>query len=174
MKDTISIRNALPSDLAGVIELDKLGSKEEKPDSWRKIFSHYVATGKNDRLFLVAEANGKVVGFIVGEVRAWEFGSPSCGWVFAVAVSPKVRETGIGRRMFDEISVRLKQSGLPPVVWKPRWRLCWRPVKSYRWCVIPKSISVVNRFQRCAICWLTSCMATLPRIPSKRGSVRRN
>ncbi len=115
MKDTISIRNALPSDLAGVIELDKLGSKEEKPDSWRKIFSHYVATGKNDRLFLVAEANGKVVGFIVGEVRAWEFGSPSCGWVFAVAVSPKVRETGIGRRMFDEISVRLKQSGVTTV-----------------------------------------------------------
>ena len=115
MKDTISIRNALPSDLDGVIELDKLGSKEEKPDSWRKIFSHYVATGKNDRLFLVAEANGKVVGFIVGEVRAWEFGSPSCGWVFAVAVSPKVRETGIGRRMFDEISVRLKQSGVTTV-----------------------------------------------------------
>ncbi len=115
MKGTISIRNALPSDLAGVIELDKLGSKEEKPDSWRKIFSHYVATGKNDRLFLVAEANGKVVGFIVGEVRAWEFGSPSCGWVFAVAVSPKVRETGIGRRMFDEISVRLKQSGVTTV-----------------------------------------------------------
>jgi len=115
MKDNVSIRNALPSDLDGVIALDKLGTREEKPDYWRGIFAHYVAAGKDDRLFLVAEANGKVVGFIVGEVRAWEFGSPPCGWVFALTVSPKARELGIGRRMFDEISKRLKQTGVSTV-----------------------------------------------------------
>lgn len=115
MKDNVSIRNALPSDLDSVIALDKLGTKEEKPDYWPGVFAHYVADGKNDRLFLVAEANGKVVGFIIGEVRAWEFGSPPCGWVFALTVSPKAREMGIGKRMFDEISVRLKQAGVTTV-----------------------------------------------------------
>lgn len=115
MKHNVSIRNALPSDLDNVIALDKLGTKEEKPDYWPEVFAHYVTAGKNDRLFLVAEANGKVVGFIIGEIRAWEFGSPPCGWVFALTVSPKAREMGIGKCMFDEISERLKQKGVTTV-----------------------------------------------------------
>jgi ribosomal protein S18 acetylase RimI-like enzyme len=115
MKHNTSIRNALPSDLDSVIALDKLGTKEDKPDYWRGIFAHYVTAERNDRLFLVAEANGKLVGFIIGEVRAWEFGSPPCGWVFALNVSPKAREMGIGKRMFDEISERLKRTGVTTV-----------------------------------------------------------
>jgi len=112
MNDQLSIRNAKPSDLNDIIALDTVSSKAEKPDYWRGIFDRYINGGKTDRIFLVAEANGKVLGFIVGEVRAWEFGSPPCGWVFTFAVSPKAREGGIGRRMFDEMSARLKQAGV--------------------------------------------------------------
>lgn len=115
MKDNFSIRNTIPSDLDAVISLDHVTTKEAKPDFWKGILSHYVTDGRNDRLFLVAESNGKVVGFIVGEVRAWEFGSPPCGWVFALTVSPNAREMGIGKRMFDEISARLKQTGVSTV-----------------------------------------------------------
>ena len=114
MKD-ISIRNAIPSDLAAVISLDHVTTKESKPDYWQGIFSHYINAGRNDRIFIVAETDAGMIGFIVGEIRAWEFGSPPCGWVFALAVSPKVRELGIGKRMFDEISARLKQSGVSTV-----------------------------------------------------------
>lgn len=114
MKNRISIRDAKPSDLEYVIALDRVGPHEDKPDYWRGIFDHYV-TGRNVRLFLVAETDDQVVGFIVGEVRAWEFGSPPCGWVFAFAVSPKEREMGIGQRMFEEICKRLKQAGVTTV-----------------------------------------------------------
>jgi len=115
MKDHFSIRNAIPSDLDAVIALDQFTSKEAKPGYWQGIFSHYVSVGREDRLFLVAETNGKVIGFIVGEVRAWEFGSPPCGWVFALTVSPNAREKSTGKRMFDEISARLKQAGVSTV-----------------------------------------------------------
>ncbi len=115
MNDQLSIRNAKASDLNDIIALDTVSSKAEKSDYWRGVFAHYIAGGRNERIFLVAEVKGKVVGFIVGEVRAWEFGSPPCGWVFAIAVSPKAREGGVGRRMFDEISARLKQSGVSTV-----------------------------------------------------------
>ena len=37
-----------------------------------------------------------VLGFIIGEIRAWEFGSTPCGWVFALSVEPKVRLAGVG------------------------------------------------------------------------------
>src|SRR5450631_28771 len=115
MKDNFSIRNAIPSDLDAVIALDQVTTKEAKPNYWQGIFSHYVTGGRKDRLFLVAETSDTVIGFIVGEVRAWEFGSPPCGWVFALTVSPNAREMSIGKRMFDEISVRLKHAGVSTV-----------------------------------------------------------
>ncbi|AJE03551.1 GNAT family N-acetyltransferase [Geobacter pickeringii] len=115
MSNQLSIRNAKPGDLNGIIALDTVTSKAEKADYWREIFDRFVTSGKSDRVFLVAEAKGKIVGFIAGEVRAWEFGSPPCGWVFAIAVSPNAREGGIGRRMFDEISARLKEAGVTTV-----------------------------------------------------------
>ena len=115
MKEQVSIRNAIPSDIDSIIALDEVGPREEKPAYWRGIFDHYVKGGKKDRIFLVAEMDGEVVGFISGEIRAWEFGSPPCGWVFALAVSPKTRGAGIGKRMFEEICRRLKQGRVSTV-----------------------------------------------------------
>lgn len=113
--EKITIRNAKPSDLDAVIGLDHSTVKADKPGYWRSIFEHYVIGGRADRIFLVAEQGRTVSGFIVGEVRAWEFGSPPCGWVFAIAVSPAARETGIGKLMFEEICQRLKQVGVSTV-----------------------------------------------------------
>jgi len=115
MKNNILIRNAIASDLDAVINLDVVSTEEAKPDYWRSIFSHYVSTVRNDRFFLVAEVGGIFAGFIVGEVRAWEFGSPPCGWVFALTVSPDAREMGIGKCLFDEISILLKRTGVSTV-----------------------------------------------------------
>ncbi len=115
MNEQISIRNAMTSDLEAVIALDDSGPVEEKRAYWRGVFDHYASCAKSDRHFLVTEIDGDVVGFIVGEVRAWEFGSPPCGWVFALAVSPQAREMGIGRRMFEEICNCLKRVGVTSV-----------------------------------------------------------
>jgi len=115
MQEHLSIRNAKASDLDAVISLDQLGPKEEKPTYWSNVFDHYVNSHVQDRHFLVAESNNTVVSFIIGEVRAWEFGSPPCGWIFALAVSENVREMGIGQMMFEEISRRLKQFGVSTV-----------------------------------------------------------
>ena len=115
MKEKISIRDAIASDLDAVISLDELGPEGEKPAYWSSVFDHYVNREKSDRLFLVAESDNTVVGFIIGEVRAWEFGSPPCGWVFALTVSPTTRQLGIGQQMFEEISQRLKQAGVTTV-----------------------------------------------------------
>ena len=110
-----TIRNALPEDFDAVLALDLNSVKEEKPGYWHGIFDRYVTQGRKDGFFLVAEIGGEVIGFIVGEVRAWEFGSPPCGWVFALSVSPKVREHGVGQLMFEEMCQRLKQCGVTTV-----------------------------------------------------------
>lgn len=115
MHEQVFIRNAMPSDFDAVIALDDSAPMKEKQDYWRRVFDHYVSCDKNDRHFLVTEINEQVVGFIAGEVRAWEFGSPPCGWVFALSVSPQAREMGIGQRMLEEICNCLKRAGVTTV-----------------------------------------------------------
>lgn len=115
MTDKIAIRSARPGDLDAVFHLDEWRPEEAKISYWRGIFDRYAVSEAKDRFFLVAEMREEVVGFIVGEVRAWEFGSPPCGWVFALAVSPAAREYRIGTLMFDEMCARLKGAGVTTV-----------------------------------------------------------
>lgn len=115
MTDQVTIRNAILADFDAVIELDLVGDPEEKPAYWHEIFDRYVTMGRDDGFFLVAEISSEVIGFIVGEVRAWEFGSSPCGWVFALSVSPKARERGVGQLMLKEICQRLKEVGVTTV-----------------------------------------------------------
>ena len=44
----------------------------------------------------MAESDGRVCGFVIGEVRDWEFGAPPCGWLFAIDVMPSARQGGVG------------------------------------------------------------------------------
>lgn len=113
MTNKISIRNAVLRDLDSIIAIDNESTESAKSvDYWEDIFARYVLDKREDRLFLVAEAKGFPVGFIIGEIRAWEFGSPHCGWVFALAVLPKARNMGTAKNLFEEISKRMKLAGV--------------------------------------------------------------
>jgi ribosomal protein S18 acetylase RimI-like enzyme len=115
MTNQVTIRKALANDFDVVIALDLDGVTEEKPIYWRGIFDRYVTIDRDGGFFLVAEIRGEVVGFIVGEIRAWEFGSPPCGWVFALSVSTEHREIGVGQIMLQEMCQRLKKAGITTV-----------------------------------------------------------
>jgi ribosomal protein S18 acetylase RimI-like enzyme len=115
MTNQVTIREALANDFDAVIALDLDGVTEEKPTYWRGIFDRYVTIDRDGGFFLIAEIRGEVVGFIVGEIRAWEFGSPPCGWVFALSVSTEHREIGVGQIMLQEMCQRLKKAGVTTV-----------------------------------------------------------
>lgn len=105
------IRGARSADVPAIAGLDRRITGLAKPDYWADMFARY---GKRpNRFFLVAEGRDHgLVGFIIGEVRAWEFGSPPCGWVFALGVDPACRLRKIGSRLFDAICARLAESGV--------------------------------------------------------------
>lgn len=108
------IRPALEDDVAAVARLDARITGLAKPRYWQEMFERYGS--RRNRFFLIAECeDGQVHGFIIGEVRAWEFGSPPCGWVFAIGVDPDIRLEGIGSRLFEEMCARLAASGVDKV-----------------------------------------------------------
>ncbi len=107
----VDIRPARGSDLGTVTQLDKRHTGLAKPDYWADLFVRYVEAPRPNRFFLVAEREGDVIGFVVGEIRAWEFGSPPCGWVFSINVVPGRREHGVGTALMDAICERFRAAG---------------------------------------------------------------
>jgi ribosomal protein S18 acetylase RimI-like enzyme len=95
-------RGARRRDLAQVVAIDARITGLRKPAYWAGILRRYGGRDRS-RFFLVAEAGGVVDGYVVGEVRDWEFGSPPCGWVFGIGVRPGARLNGTGTRLLEAI-----------------------------------------------------------------------
>ncbi len=111
---TLSTRPAEPSDLPGVIALDAEITGLAKEQYWTEQYEWY---GQNrlDRFFIIAESGDTLVGFIVGEIRAWEFGSRPSGWIFAVNVKPGARLQGVASLLVDTICACFRLAGVSTV-----------------------------------------------------------
>ncbi|MFO1273627.1 MAG: GNAT family N-acetyltransferase [Rubrivivax sp.] len=101
------------TDLDQVVAIDATVTGLEKRRYWERVFRRYGAAGpREQRHFLVALDGVRVVGFIIGEVRDWEFGSPPCGWVFAIDIDPGARQAGVGTKLLAAISDRFRRAGV--------------------------------------------------------------
>jgi ribosomal protein S18 acetylase RimI-like enzyme len=57
----------------------------------------------------------KVIGYILAEARAWEFGSPECGWIFAIGVDPKAARQGVGLALCRKVCLKFKSQDIRTV-----------------------------------------------------------
>lgn len=111
----VIIRRVQRRDLDDIIALDATVTGVEKRSYWQSLFRRYGATGHAERQFLVADAGGRVIGFVIGDVRDWEFGSQPCGWVFAIDVEPGSRLVGTGTRLLEAICSGFRRTGVTKV-----------------------------------------------------------
>jgi ribosomal protein S18 acetylase RimI-like enzyme len=109
----VTVRPVRRADLEQVIALDATVTGVEKRSYWERVFRRYgQAPRAEQRWFLVAVAGKEVVGFLIGEVRDWEFGSPPCGWLFAIDIEPRARQAGIGTRLLAALCEALRTAGV--------------------------------------------------------------
>ena len=111
----LRVRPAEAADLGQVIAIDAEVTGLEKTDYWYELFHRYGGGRTRQRLFLVAESGDAIQGFIIGEIRDWEFGSAPCGWVFGLSVRPDARLSGVGARMLDAICEGFRHAGVHKV-----------------------------------------------------------
>ncbi|MEO8682164.1 MAG: GNAT family N-acetyltransferase [Vicinamibacterales bacterium] len=101
------------ADLAAVIRLDARLTGRRKPAYWKVVFKEFVATGRSSsRVGLAARDGAQLCGYLLGEVRAFEFGSSPCGWIFAVGVDPGQAHHGIGSALVAEAARRFSRAGV--------------------------------------------------------------
>ena len=108
----VRVRAVRRSDLPQVIALDAAATGLHKSDYWQRVYRRYGVGDQGLRHFLVAMDGTRVLGFVIGEVRDWEFGSPPCGWVFAIDVDPQARLAGSGTALLAALRQRFRDVGV--------------------------------------------------------------
>lgn len=105
----LNIRSLTEDDLDAVVDIDRKVLGKVRREYWKRKIAYIDIY---PRPALVAEMDGKVVGFILGYVSGWEFGVPdTVGWIDTIGVDPDYQHRGVGRRLFKELIENLKRTG---------------------------------------------------------------
>lgn len=99
MQTTFNLRQFQPADLDKVMRINQVCLPENySPDFFIDLYDRFPAT------FIVAEAEGKVVGYIMCriETNIFGFGNGKKGHVISIAVLPDFQHSGIGKALMLE------------------------------------------------------------------------
>src|SRR3954449_1524178 len=106
----IRIRPLDELDISDIVAVDEKLSGRYRPEVWERQIGYYLR--RDPDASFVAEAGGKVVGFMLGEVRSGEFGlEEPTGWIEVLGVDPAHRGQAIGRRMAEAMFGHFRELG---------------------------------------------------------------
>lgn len=106
----LRVRPLGSGDLADVVALDALLTQENKASYWDVVFARFLSEENSIGLAVVGETG--LEGYLFGEVRALEFGSEACGWIFALGVRPDTTRRGRASALLDEARRRFAALGV--------------------------------------------------------------
>jgi len=119
------IRAMVRSDLDQIVEIDVKVLGKPRPDYWEMKLD--IVEKHQQISSLVAELDGKVIGFIIGGASRWEYGVPEdIGWIDTIGVDPEFQRMGIAKLLFAEMAGHLKKTGVNTIytfVKRRDWRL---------------------------------------------------
>jgi predicted N-acetyltransferase YhbS len=118
--DNVKIRSLSQEDLEAIVEIDEKVLGEKRTDYWEKKLQ--MMNGKTFQVSLVAEVEGRVSGFILGDISGWEFGVPdTIGWIDTIGVDPAHQKKGLATALAQELIQRLKAIGVRTIYTLVSW-----------------------------------------------------
>ncbi len=94
----------------------ELGLDEDERLEYLEETAHYDIEQGDPQASLGAEVDGELVGFVIGEIRTWEFGhGERVGWIRALGVDPEYQGRGIGSRLGEELLGNFRMRGIKRV-----------------------------------------------------------
>ncbi|MBI3953150.1 MAG: GNAT family N-acetyltransferase [Chloroflexi bacterium] len=95
MARSFRIRQMTPGDFPAILDLDRKVAGRERARSYQQHVSRYL-DNYFPPLCQVALDGDKVVGFILGDVKGWEYGLGPSGWIDIMGVDPEHQRQGVG------------------------------------------------------------------------------
>jgi GNAT superfamily N-acetyltransferase len=110
------VRALRAADFNEVLAIDTQHTGRGNPGYWERVFRAFLHPRRGEfRVALAAVEPGRLVGFLIGEVRAFEFGSEPCGWIFAVGVRRDHLRGGVATMLLEEACRRFREAGISTV-----------------------------------------------------------
>ena len=70
---------------------------------------------------LVAEHQDRIIGFVLGDVRGWEFATELSGWLEIIGIDPDYHGQGVSRALMNELFARFRKAGVKFVNTMVNW-----------------------------------------------------
>jgi ribosomal protein S18 acetylase RimI-like enzyme len=106
----VHVRPLNEMDIEAITRIDEKVTGLYRPDFWESRVAYYLR--RDPEASRVAEVDGEVVGFMLGDVRGGEFGlEETSGWIERFGVDPSQRGKGLGRQLFDELAEYFRLAG---------------------------------------------------------------
>jgi ribosomal protein S18 acetylase RimI-like enzyme len=118
---TATVRKMTQRDLDDVVAIDTKVLGKSRWDYWLMKMS--LAEQRLPIASLVAEMDGKVVGFILGDASGYEYDVPeNIGWIDTIGVDPDYQRQGIAQMLMKELIANLKKVGVDTVYTMVDWQ----------------------------------------------------
>jgi len=115
----VKIRALTEKDFQDVAEIQEVITKRKVGDSLERRMREYIH--KDPETCLVAESEGKVVGFVIGDIKDWGFGVEKSGWLEIIGIHPKFMGQGIGKKLGKKLLDHFKSKDIKNVYTVARW-----------------------------------------------------
>lgn len=113
------IRNLEVRDSDDIFRIQEAITKELSAIDYHKIVKEEVK--KDNSVNVVAELDGKVVGFLITYILYGGFGLQKTAWIGLFGVEPKYMGSGIGKRMAKEVFDELTKMNIKNVFTSVKW-----------------------------------------------------
>lgn len=106
----VRIRPLDELDITAIVGIDEKIGGRYRPDVWERRISYHLRRDPDS--CVVAEIGGRVVGFMLGEIRSGDFGlDEATGWIEVLGVDPEARGQAVGRRMAEAMLEYFRAQG---------------------------------------------------------------
>ncbi|HYY42815.1 MAG TPA: GNAT family N-acetyltransferase, partial [Pyrinomonadaceae bacterium] len=115
----IAVRRMTVRDIDQVLRLDEKITGRPHAAYYESKCEAYIK--RSPDTCLVAEHRGHIIGFILSDVRGWEFAAQLAGWLEVIGVDPAYQRRGVSRMLMEALFDRFRRAGVRLVNTMVNW-----------------------------------------------------
>jgi ribosomal protein S18 acetylase RimI-like enzyme len=110
------------SDLEAIVAIDEQTSSQNRRPYYERKLAEITDPSRGINSSIVAEVDGKVVGFIMGDIYSGEFGIPeTTATIDSLGVAPAMQNRGLASELLDQFLMNMKVAGVSKIYTLVNW-----------------------------------------------------